>query len=526
MNMTNLIRRCENGDKDAMAELYRIYSPCMLRLVKRYVTDLSAAEDVLHDGFIIVFANIGKLKNTDKLEFWIRTIMKNLSLQYLKHLEATQLIDEEEEITDTPYTENKLSYEELDEIIGKLPTGYQKIFRLAVFENKSHKEIGEILGIAPNSSSSQLARAKAMLRRLINDREAKLYMLVSVSMLTFSALYLKNRPEPPVLSNSDIPDQQSKSTTDFDLNYGNIIVAEVTRNGVDATTAEPAVSKKSSSQQATIGGNSSCTPSGHDTATEDISPNKHDRHQEEMAENMQPHAPTDTVIRDMIDSPTDLSDIPSYIADEKNKSGWQKYSIGATMRYTCIKATTESDILQPGLPSNVKFVERKVHHYFPMIFGITFSRSLSPRLALETGVTYTCLRSKLEYESDNDYAEMKTTAHFVGIPLKLNYSLFSYDGLSAYTTIGCKIDLPVNTHCETIHNTTDTPLPMLKPSLQFSIEGGIGIEYRLTRGINIYTEPSVTYHPDNHSSLPTTWQERPLMFNIPIGIRFCLQNEI
>lgn len=87
--MTDLIRRCKNGDKDAMAKLYRIYSPCMLRLIKRYVTDRAAAEDVLHDGFIIVLANIGKLKNHDKVEYWIGTIMKNLSLQYLKHLDAT-----------------------------------------------------------------------------------------------------------------------------------------------------------------------------------------------------------------------------------------------------------------------------------------------------------------------------------------------------------------------------------------------------------------------------------------------------
>ncbi|MDE5916123.1 MAG: hypothetical protein K2G71_06075, partial [Duncaniella sp.] len=104
--------------------------------------------------------------------------------------------------------------------------------------------------------------------------------------------------------------------------------------------------------------------------------------------------------------------------------------------------------------------------------------------------------------------------------------LISHDGLSAYATVGCKIDLPVNTQCMTVYDTTDRPLPKLKPNLQFSIESGIGIEYRLTRGINIYAEPSVTYYPDNNSSLPTMWQERPLMFNIPIGIRFCLKNEI
>lgn len=528
MNMTDLIRRCKNGDKDAMAKLYRIYSPCMLRLIKRYVTDRAAAEDVLHDGFIIVFANIGKLKNHDKVEYWIGTIMKNLSLQYLKHLDATQPIDDEEEIPDTPYTEKGLSYEELDEIIRKLPAGYQKIFRLAVFENKSHKEIGEILGIAPNSSSSQLSRAKAMLRRLINDREAKLHMLAAVSMMTFTVLYLKNRHEPPIASNSEVTDRQAESIRGFNLKHGNVIATETGRNNSNEKTINPDASQKSSIQQTTTDKNTLNSPSDNDVTTIGCHPDKDVCHPADTTEKQQHHVPADTIIRDAIDLSADLPYISTNIAYAKNKSEWQKWSVGATMRYTCLN-TTETDIfqqIQPGLPSDVKLIERKVHHSFPMIFGITLSRSMSQRLALETGVTYTYLRSSLTYESNNDYAEIKTASHFIGIPLKLNYMLISYDGLSAYATVGCKIDLPVNTQCMTVYDTTDSPLPKLQPNLQFSIESGIGIEYRLTRGINIYAEPSVTYYPDNNSSLPTMWQERPLMFNIPIGIRFCLKNEI
>ena len=68
---------------------------------------------------------------------------------------------------DMAHEEHVLTLEELNAIIDKLPDGYGKVFRLAVLDGFSHKEIGALLGIAPHSSSSQLTRAKAMLRRMI-----------------------------------------------------------------------------------------------------------------------------------------------------------------------------------------------------------------------------------------------------------------------------------------------------------------------------------------------------------------------
>ncbi|MDE7475312.1 MAG: sigma-70 family RNA polymerase sigma factor, partial [Duncaniella sp.] len=161
MDTERIIEQCAAGDRVAMAGLYRAYSPRMLRLIMRYVNDPAAAQDILHDGFIVILSHISEVRVPAKLEYWMGTIMKNLAIQYLSRIEIAELLDGDDEPIDSPEMDDILSYDELEIIINKLPESYRRIFKLAVFENKSHKEIGEMLGIAPHSSSSQLARAKA-----------------------------------------------------------------------------------------------------------------------------------------------------------------------------------------------------------------------------------------------------------------------------------------------------------------------------------------------------------------------------
>ncbi|MDE6367956.1 MAG: sigma-70 family RNA polymerase sigma factor, partial [Muribaculaceae bacterium] len=169
MDIDLIVKQCQAGDREAFGTLYRAYLMQMHKVVAHYVNDKDAVWDILHDGFIIAFQAIGSMKNTSKLKSWLTSIMKNLALQYIREESSHKSITLSEitsiyESDDNQVGQN-LTWAELDSIIGKLPDSYSKIFKLSVLDGLSHKEIGELLGIAPHSSSSQLARAKAMLRR-------------------------------------------------------------------------------------------------------------------------------------------------------------------------------------------------------------------------------------------------------------------------------------------------------------------------------------------------------------------------
>ena len=112
----------------------------------------------MHDAFVVILTSLDKLKQTDKLETWMTSIVKNVAYHYRQHvkkeLETLQQMAEENKTTteETP-TPN---LDDLQLLITQLPQGYQQVFRLSVFEGLSHQEISELLGIAPHSSSSQL----------------------------------------------------------------------------------------------------------------------------------------------------------------------------------------------------------------------------------------------------------------------------------------------------------------------------------------------------------------------------------
>ena len=113
------------------------------------------------------------------------TIMRNLSLQYVRQrgLSAPvslEEISEDEQPAESDEADVFPTYAEMLNLIEKLPEGYGRIFRLSVLEGLSHKEIGLLLHIAPHSSSSQLARAKKVLRRLISQYRVRgLVLLLS-----------------------------------------------------------------------------------------------------------------------------------------------------------------------------------------------------------------------------------------------------------------------------------------------------------------------------------------------------------
>ena len=84
MEHQQLIKDCIKGKRPAQHELYRLFAAQMLGVCYRYTKNLDDAEDVLQEGFIKVYTNLGQFKNKGDIGGWIRRIMVNTALTYLK----------------------------------------------------------------------------------------------------------------------------------------------------------------------------------------------------------------------------------------------------------------------------------------------------------------------------------------------------------------------------------------------------------------------------------------------------------
>jgi RNA polymerase sigma-70 factor (ECF subfamily) len=172
-----LIRDCQKGKILAQRKLYELYAPEMLGVCYRYTKSVHDAEDVLQEGFMKVFANLGQFEGKGELGAWIRRIMVNTSINYLKkhaHYRMDMVFSEpglHPVSQDSP--DINLDAKELCSLIRQLPTGYQAVFNLHAVEGYSHVEIGTMLGISENTSRSQYMRARNLLCKWIEQEEIK-----------------------------------------------------------------------------------------------------------------------------------------------------------------------------------------------------------------------------------------------------------------------------------------------------------------------------------------------------------------
>lgn len=173
-NELELIKGCREGNNSSRKELYTLYSQQMLAVCYRYTGDMDAAHDVLHDGFIKIFTKFS-FRGEASLGTWITRVMITQALDYLRRQKKTnEVFISDEQFPDVPDISETGDYRQITEeqlllFVAELPEGCRTVFNLYVFENRPHKEIGEILGIKEHSSTSQLHRAKFLLAKKIKE---------------------------------------------------------------------------------------------------------------------------------------------------------------------------------------------------------------------------------------------------------------------------------------------------------------------------------------------------------------------
>jgi RNA polymerase sigma-70 factor (ECF subfamily) len=175
-NVEQIVEGCINGNQNSQQQLYEALYSKMLGVCLRYAANSEEAKDLLHDGFIKVFEKLNRFKHTGSIEGWIRKIIVNNAIDYLRkkkkvffEFEGEKKFERIEDDSNEAIEEmrlTRLKAERIIEIIQMLTPGYRTVFNLYVIEEYSHKEIAEMLNISVGTSKSNLAKAKAKLRLL------------------------------------------------------------------------------------------------------------------------------------------------------------------------------------------------------------------------------------------------------------------------------------------------------------------------------------------------------------------------
>jgi RNA polymerase sigma factor (sigma-70 family) len=174
-----LVEACIKGERRSQQKFYQTFYGKMLSVCMRYADNREEAKDILHDGFIKVFANLGDFGFKGSLEGWVKRIITNTAIDavrkkknFLVELEENRNYDNQvDDFDDNKEYEhfNQLKVEIIMQLIQKLSPMYKMVFNLYVFEELTHKEIAEQLSINIGTSKSNFAKARRNLIKLFEE---------------------------------------------------------------------------------------------------------------------------------------------------------------------------------------------------------------------------------------------------------------------------------------------------------------------------------------------------------------------
>ncbi len=170
----------------------------------------------------------------------------------------------------------------------------------------------------------------------------------------------------------------------------------------------------------------------------------------------------------------------------------------------------------------------ETRHNLPVRAGVMLGYDLTERLGIESGLIYTHLASRLKSGSQRYYYETRQSLHYLGIPVKLNYSLWQSRLLKIYVSGGGMAEWNVSgnasteyTHDGKIISKENSRVRIDEP--QWSVNASLGLQLNLSRRVGIFADPGISYHFDNDSPVETAYKKNPLNFDLTLGLRISLE---
>lgn len=546
MDKRELVDLCKKGDEHALDLLYKTYSGKMMGICLHYVSDRQIAQDLLHDGFIVIFTSIDSLRDPERLESWMGVVMKNISLRYLNQNNAVNIIplsemSEEDEPAESSFDADFVSYDQIMELVESLPEGYSKVFKLAVLEGLPHKEIGDLLNIAPHSSSSQLYRAKSLLKKMLGEYRLFLVLLLLLLVPLFYK-YVYRWPRQQKLPPKDLVQRTETEKKEEDKQIDSpepvILSGKAERPQLSEMLITPTSvhAEKMSSllfpEEIIVDVQSSTKPLFVKESSRKIvfSPypskelvpmqqrRKSNKWKFMLAGSLGPQLAQN--LYKLIATPHSDSegnpDLPQQV------STWEDYYTYLHTRYQEGALGDSLTLMQIAGGNRGKIVEHQ-HHDAPITIGLSVNKKLNERWSFETGLQYTFLKS--DFITGEDYRIQETQKlHYIGLPLRVSYRWGHFRKFSFYSTAGVQVDIPLKGTLRTSHVTDSVPMDISRQSLavplQWSVNASAGVQYHFTPHISFYVEPTLNYYIPDGSGLRTIRREHPVTFTVPVGLRF------
>lgn len=170
--LDKILKGCRKNDRGSQRLLYERYYGYAMSICLRYADNREEASVILNDGFMKILTSIKQFDLSRPLKPWLRKVLVNTAINHFKVKQRQIQLEEFERAEFEAETESiisGISYQEIIEMLQKLPPAYRTVFNLYAIEGYKHEEIATMLGITVGTSKSNLHKAKESLKKILND---------------------------------------------------------------------------------------------------------------------------------------------------------------------------------------------------------------------------------------------------------------------------------------------------------------------------------------------------------------------